>query len=331
VTNVPTIIADENMPALELFSGLGEVRTVPGRPLPRAALAGARVLLVRSVTRVDEALLAGSAVQFVGSATIGTDHVDLDYLARAGIRFAHAPGCNAMAVAEYVLQTVLAWALEHDRVLQQLRVGLVGLGNVGRNVAGLLEAAGCTVVASDPPQADAGVQTAVPLGTLEQVLACDVISLHVPLTTAGPHPTHHLLDAARLAALTPAQLLINTCRGAVIDNLALQARLEAGQGPVTVLEVWCGVARRILPATVSRARCGAPGCCIRRWASGWGWMPREQCRNRPPSGYGTRQWRRWQTCWRCCVRPTGRRRTTGYCARPWACRRRVGLGKWRCR
>lgn len=238
MTNVPTIIADENMPALELFSGLGEVRTVPGRPLPRAALTGAQALLVRSVTRVDEALLAGTSVRFVGSATIGTDHVDLDYLARAGIRFAHAPGCNAMAVAEYVLQAVLAWALDNGRALQRLRVGLVGLGNVGRSVAGLLEAVGCTVVASDPPQVEAGAQTAVPLGTLEQVLACDVISLHVPLTTAGPHPTHHLLDAARLAALTPAQLLINTCRGPVIDNRALLARLEAGQGPVTVLDVW---------------------------------------------------------------------------------------------
>src|SRR5690606_28972459 len=94
VTNVPTIIADENMPALELFHGLGLVRTVPGRPLPREALAGAQVLLVRSVTRVDEQLLAGTPVRFVGSATIGTDHVDLDYLVRAGIRFAHAPGCN---------------------------------------------------------------------------------------------------------------------------------------------------------------------------------------------------------------------------------------------
>lgn len=238
MTNVPTIIADENMPALTLLSACGVVQTVPGRPLPREALATAQVLLVRSVTRVDEALLADTPVRFVGSATIGTDHVDLDYLARAGIRFAHAPGCNAMAVAEYVLQTVLAWALDNDRPLDRLRIGLVGLGNVGGRVASLLEAVGCEVIASDPPLAEADVRTAIPLGTLEQVLACDVISLHVPLARGGAHPTLHLLDAARLGRLTPSQLLINTCRGPVIDNTALLARLEAGQGPVTVLDVW---------------------------------------------------------------------------------------------
>lgn len=227
------IVADENMPALSLFEDLGHITTTPGRPFERALLKQADVLLVRSVTAVDGALLEGTPVRFVGSATIGTDHVALDDLRQRGIHFAHAPGCNAMAVAEYVLQAVLSWP---PRALAELSVGVVGLGNVGRRVAGLMQALGAQVLAHDPwlTQAPPGVR----LVSLEQALAADVVTLHVPLVDSGPHPTRHLLNGARLAALGPRRLLINTSRGAVVDNAALLALLQTGQAPVTVLDVW---------------------------------------------------------------------------------------------
>jgi len=105
------IVADENIPLLdEFFAGFGEIRRYPGRSIDTAAVRDANVLLVRSVTRVDAALLEGSKVAFVGTCTIGTDHLDLDYFDAAGIHWSSAPGCNARGVVDYVLGCVLALA-----------------------------------------------------------------------------------------------------------------------------------------------------------------------------------------------------------------------------
>ena len=150
------IVADENMPALDLLSRVGEVLARPGRAIRPADLAAADVLLVRSVTRVDADLLAGTPVRFVGSATIGTDHIDTGWLRQAGIAFAHAPGCNAMAVAEYALQAVLDWVIGRGRPLAGMRIGVLGCGNVGSRVASLFRALGVEVLCCDPPRAQRG-------------------------------------------------------------------------------------------------------------------------------------------------------------------------------
>ncbi len=228
------------MPGLQPFEALGEVLRVDGRTLTAAQLKGAEVLLVRSVTRVDADLLAGSGVRFVGSATIGTDHVDRPALERLGIAFAHAPGCNARAVAEYVLQALLLACRQQQRSLRDSRVGIVGLGNVGRRVADWLLALGVEVLACDPPLQRTGADTIVPLVDLEQVLEADLITLHVPLTVAGEDRTRHLLDGGRLARLGRRRVLLSTCRGPVIDNAALLAQLASGDGPLTLLDVWEG-------------------------------------------------------------------------------------------
>lgn len=254
------IIADENMPALTAFASLGKVTPLAGRVLNREDLHEAQVLLVRSVTRVDAALLAGTPVRFVGSATIGTDHVDTAWLAQAGIGFAHAPGCNAMAVAEYVLQAVLDWACEQSRALEELSVGVVGVGNAGGRVARLLAAAGCRVLGCDPPRAAVGERMEGDLAldqSLDQLLGCDVVTLHVPLTAEGSYATHHLLDAAALARLGPAQLLVNSSRGPVIDNAALLHRLASGSGPSVVLDVW-EAEPQVPPELFARVRWGSP-------------------------------------------------------------------------
>lgn len=233
------IVADANIPqAAEAFGRLGRVRLLPGQAITPAALAEADVLLVRSVTRVDEALLEGSPVRFVGSATIGTDHVELGYLARRGIAFAHAPGSNAASVVGHVLAALLAVFAERGERLLGKTVGVVGCGHIGGVLAARLPALGLRVLRNDPPLAEAGRKGLVPL---ERVLAeADVISLHVPLTRGGPHPTFHLIGEGELAAMRPGALLVNTARGAVVDNAALRAALEAGRLGGAVLDVWEG-------------------------------------------------------------------------------------------
>src|SRR5690606_4364319 len=151
----------------------------------------------------------GTPVRFVGSATIGTDHVDLDWLARAGIPFAHAPGCNAQAVVEYVLQAILLWCERNGREPATLSLGVVGVGNVGGRLAAHAAALGMKVVPCDPPRERRGDQLEWPWAKIDDVMACDVVSLHVPLIKAGEDATCHLLDAPRLGRLHAGQLLIN--------------------------------------------------------------------------------------------------------------------------
>lgn len=250
------IVADENMPGLEAFAPFGNIRRLPGRRLSRQDLLDCDALLVRSVTQVNAALLQGTRVRFVGSATIGTDHVALDWLAQQGIAFAHAPGCNAQAVVEYVLQAILLWCQQRKRQPGGLSLGIVGLGNVGARLAAHAAALGIKVLACDPPREAAGEALGWPRGELEQLLACDVISLHVPLTKTSSHATRHLLGATQLECLRQGQLLINTCRGAVIDNQALLARLQQ-ENVDCLLDVWEGEPQ-IMPELFSRVWRGTP-------------------------------------------------------------------------
>lgn len=226
------IIADENMTAVEaLFSPYGEIELVPGRTLEKVQLADCDALLVRSVTRVDRELLDGSAVRFVGSATIGTDHIDHDYLKAAGIAFAHAPGCNAEAVVDYVLAVLFE---VHESSWFDKTVAIVGCGNVGSRLYGRLRNLGVKCICYDPFLDDSEQPG---LCDFEDLPSADILCLHTPLTTDGPYPTYHLCDAQFLAALKPGSLLINAGRGAVIDNEALLPLLEAGQLKA-VLDVW---------------------------------------------------------------------------------------------
>ncbi len=236
------LVVDANIPcAREAFAGFGQVTLLPGEEITPAALAGTDVLLVRSVTRVDEALLGNSPVRFVGSATIGTDHVDRAYLDEAGIPFAHAPGSNAQSVVEYVLAALLAMSVRRGAVLREETVGVVGCGHVGGALASRLEALGVRVLRNDPPRAATAEAAGrphdfVPLATV--LAAADVVTLHPPLTRTGPHPTHHLVGASELAAMRPGALLVNASRGAVVDNAALRDALEAGRIGGAVLDVW---------------------------------------------------------------------------------------------
>ena len=232
------ILVDENMPyARELFSRLGEVKAVPGRPIPVAELAGADALMVRSVTKVNETLLANQSIKFVGTATAGTDHVDQAWLAQAGIGFSAAPGCNAIAVVEYVFSSLLYLAERDGFTLTDRTVGIVGVGNVGGRLQKRLEALGVRTLLCDPPRADNGDEG--DFRTLDELVQeADILTFHTPLFKDGPYKSLHLADEALIRRLKPGAILINACRGPVVDNAALLKCLEAGQDLSVVLDVW---------------------------------------------------------------------------------------------
>ncbi|HCL76622.1 4-phosphoerythronate dehydrogenase [Stutzerimonas xanthomarina] len=231
------ILADENIPLAEaFFAEHGEIRRMHGRTINRAALGDSEVLLVRSVTRVDRELLEGSRVRFVGTCTIGTDHLDLDYFEEAGIAWASAPGCNARGVVDYVLGSLLALAEGEGVELADRRYGVVGAGEVGGRLVEVLRGLGWNVRVCDPPRQ--ARETGEFVGLDEIIEECDVISLHTPLILEGEHATFHLLDQARLERLRPGAWLINASRGAVVDNAALREQLAQRPDIQAVLDVW---------------------------------------------------------------------------------------------
>lgn len=235
---------DENIPfGEEALHRYGTVRRLPGRSITASEVRLTDALLVRSVTTVNARLLEESHVQFVGSATIGTDHVDLSYLRECGIAFAHAPGSNADSVVEYVLAALLHLASRFGEGLGNKTIGIVGCGNIGGRLAARLPAFGLRVLKNDPPlaeQAEAADQTH-DFVSLDALLAeADIVTLHVPLVREGRHATHHLFDEARLRQMRPGAWLVNAARGAAIDNAALERVLADGQLGAAVLDVWEG-------------------------------------------------------------------------------------------
>lgn len=230
------MLVDENIPGAEsTLASFGRVQRFSGRSLTRSQLIDTDVLLVRSVTTVNEALLSGTPVRFVGSATSGIDHIDVSYLQDCGIHFAHAGGANANSVVEYVLSAIAAVGDRLERLLAGETCGIVGYGQVGKTLAARFHALGIACRIYDPWLERSNVPGAV---DLEEALACEVVCLHPELTEQAPYPSRHLVSRDTLPLLQPGALLINASRGGVIDNLALLAHLKAGNDLLTVLDVW---------------------------------------------------------------------------------------------
>ena len=223
-----------------LFGDLGQIEYVNGRTLTPEQVWDADVLLVRSVTKVNAALIDNAhKLKFVGSATIGTDHIDVDYLATRNIFFTNAPGCNATAVGEYAFIAMLELAQRFSATLAGKVVGIVGAGNTGTAAAKCLQAYGLKVLLCDPIKAQQGdPREFVSLDTI--VEHADIISLHVPITKQGQHKTWYLFDETRLNQLKPNAWLLNCCRGEVIDNRALIKFKQQRTDVKLVLDVWEG-------------------------------------------------------------------------------------------
>jgi erythronate-4-phosphate dehydrogenase len=250
------IVADENIPYVRAaFSHLGTIHSVTGRTLCRADIRDADMLLVRSVSRVDRALLEGTAVRFVGTATIGFDHIDRLYLHNAGIEFAYAPGSNAISAAEYVLSALLIMAQQRAMSLSDICVGIVGCGNVGTQVQQRLHALGITCLINDPPRQEA--EERHDFVSLTDILNADIITLHVPLEKSGAWPTANLANADFFAALKSDAIFINTARGAVVDEKALLQKCRTCPEFSAILDVWRNEPH-IDPAVLKHATLATP-------------------------------------------------------------------------
>ena len=237
------ILVDENVPyGREAFGLLGEVRTAHGRKISREMLADVDALVVRSITKVNADLLEGTPVRFVGTCTIGEDHVDKAWLAGRGIAFSSAPGCNANSVGEYITAALLHLAGKHGLSLPGMKLGIVGVGNVGKRVWKKAEALGLQCVLNDPPRFENEGGDPV-FRPIDEILDCDFITFHVPLEKTGPHATWHLADAAFLSRMKPGAVLLNSSRGGVVDNPALKTALREGRLRGAVLDVWEGEPR----------------------------------------------------------------------------------------
>ncbi|MBF8999513.1 4-phosphoerythronate dehydrogenase [Vibrio nitrifigilis] len=233
------ILIDENMPYAEsLFSQLGEVILKPGRTLSAEDLVDIDALMIRSVTKVDEALLAkANKLKFVGTATAGMDHVDQELLAERGIFFTAAPGCNKVGVAEYVVSVLMVLAQQQGFSIFDKKVGIIGAGQVGSYLHDCLTGLGIEVFLNDPPkQAQGDTRNFTPLATLLE--QADVITVHTPITTDGEWPTHHMFDETVLNQLRADQILINAARGPIVNNDALKQRLLAYDGFTAALDVF---------------------------------------------------------------------------------------------
>lgn len=231
------IIVEDKIPFIRnVLEPAGEVVYLPADRIDRQALTGADALFTRTRTRCDASLLEGIGLSFIATATIGTDHIDLDYCRRNGIAVSNAPGCNAPAVAQYVMAAVLA---RYPDTYHELTIGVVGVGNVGRIVARWAEGLGMNVLLCDPPRACA--EGGSGFVSLDRIAAsADVITFHTPLTGSGRFPTYHLAGEEFFRRVCRRPMIVNAARGGVVDSSSLLRAIEDGRVSDAVIDCWEG-------------------------------------------------------------------------------------------
>lgn len=231
------IVIEKNIPYIKgAFEKMGvNVSYLAPEQIDAAAMANADALITRTRTRCDAALLSSSKCKMIASATIGLDHIDTAWCRAHGIGVANAPGCNAPAVAQYVLRAILQ--LLPDKQPGDLTLGIVGVGNVGKIVEKWARSLGMKVLLCDPPRAEKeGYDNFCPF---EQIAReADIITFHTPLTTDSPHATYHLADFAFFNSLTHKPVIINSSRGAVVDNEALVYALRNNLVADAAIDTW---------------------------------------------------------------------------------------------
>jgi len=236
------IVADVDLYGIsEIFGDLGELLLVPGREIGSTHVQNADALLVRSITDVSQELLKGSSIKFVGSATSGLDHVDLEFLDSQNIYFKDTKGCNANAVVDYCFIALRKLNYLTAEKLPSLKIGIIGYGAIGSLFAQKLNALGATVLINDPPLERMKNINKVVLpkfSRFEEIANCDVISIHTPLINSGDFPTRNLIDEDFLQQLPENTLLINSCRGGVVNERAVLDILDTRNDILFVFDVW---------------------------------------------------------------------------------------------
>ena len=232
------VIVDDKIPYIReaLAQVADEVVYLPGASFTREAVADADALIVRTRTRCNCDLLAGSRVKFIATATIGYDHIDTTYCKEAGIQWTNCPGCNAGSVEQYVHSVLLLLKREKGLSLKDATLGIVGVGHVGSRVARMAKELGMRVLLNDPPRADRGEEGFVGLDVLAK--ECDVLTFHTPLYKEGIYRTYHLVNNELLFSLKRKPYLINSSRGEVVDTASLLAALSIGKVKDAIIDTW---------------------------------------------------------------------------------------------
>lgn len=260
------IVCDDKIPFLRgVLEPYAEVVYLPGKEIEPRQLRDADALIVRTRTKCDAALLQDSSVKVIASATIGYDHIDTAWCESRGIAWKNAEGCNSASVEQYMASVLVNLALHYKLNLENLTLGIVGVGNVGSKVHRMASLLGMKVLLNDPPRQKLMGRTDMknPCGnkllrqylmsetdmesqgkpndfvSLDRIIEeSDIISLHVPLTKDGAYPTYKLFDSKLIARLKAHQILINTSRGEVVDHEALKKALETQSIKAAVIDVW---------------------------------------------------------------------------------------------
>lgn len=232
------IIADENIPFLKgVLEPYAKIKYLPGQQIDRKILMNADALLVRTRTKCTADILRGTGVKFIGTATIGFDHIDTGFCETQGIKWTNAPGCNSSSVQQYIAAALLKLSFDFRSPLKSKTMGIVGAGNVGSKVAKLGKALGMNVLLNDPPRARMeGTRLFSDLDTIMQ--KSDIITLHVPLNIGGEDKTYHLINGMSVKKMKNGSWLFNTSRGEVAETSVLMEALDSGKIGAAVIDVW---------------------------------------------------------------------------------------------
>lgn len=233
------VIVDDKIPYIReaILSVVDEVEFVAGSKFTPEVVRDADALIVRTRTHCNEHLLKDSKVQFIATATIGYDHIDVEYCEKAGVKWCNAPGCNSSSVAQYIETALIAWSKDRRVNLESMTIGVVGVGNVGKKVASVAERLGMKVLLNDPPRAEKeGMEGFCSIDDIKE--RCDVITFHTPLVRSGKYNTFHLADDDFFTELSRSPLVINTSRGEVVCTSSIKKALETGRICDAVIDVW---------------------------------------------------------------------------------------------
>lgn len=233
------VIIDNKIPFIQeaIHQIADEVIYAPGKDFTPALVKDADAMIIRTRTRCNRALLQGSSVRFIATATIGFDHIDTEYCREADIAWSNAPGCNSASVAQYLMSSLLLLQLIRGKQLQGLTLGIIGVGNVGTKIIQVAQELGMRVLLNDLPRQDKeGNANFSSLQTLAE--ECDILTFHVPLYKEGKYKTLHLADDAFFRSLKRRPVIINTSRGEVIETNALLNALENNLISDAIIDVW---------------------------------------------------------------------------------------------
>lgn len=232
------IIIDDKIPYIKgAFEEVAEVVYLPGAKTTTEIVKDADAIVTRTRTICNEALLKGSSVKFIATATIGYDHIDTEYCEQAGIEWTNAPGCNSKSVEQYIASALFVLSEQKGFQLKDKTIGVVGVGQVGSKVARVCELLGMRVLLNDPPRERSEKQEQ--FVSLQEIMSkADIITLHVPLNMAGEDATFHLANSMFFNSLERCPIVINSCRGEVMDSLAAETAIERGMVSGMVVDCW---------------------------------------------------------------------------------------------